>query len=76
MDEQLVRVGSDRFMAIESVVVPPTIRNCQEACHAKGHSLVMVAVGGEVAGAIELQPTIRPEARAVIDALQKRTSRW
>jgi Cu2+-exporting ATPase len=44
----------------------------QEACHAQGHSLVLVAINAEVAGAIELEPTIRPEALAAIAALRKR----
>ncbi len=72
IDEQLVRVGSDRFMASEQIEIPAEIQIRQEEAHALGHSLVMVAVDDQVVGAIELQPTIRPEAQQVIDELRQR----
>ena len=68
----LIRVGSERFMLMEGIVVPEPIGAIQTACHELGHSLVMVAVGDQLVGAIELQPTIRPEAQAVIAALHER----
>lgn len=70
--EQMIRVGSDRFMGVEGILIPETIRARQAEAHALGHSLVMVAVGEQLGGAIELQPTIRPEAKAVIDNLHAR----
>src|SRR5579872_1375134 len=70
--KRLIRVGSDRFMSMESIDVPPSIRAAQEQCHIHGNSLVMVAVGGKLAGAIELQPTLRPEAKEVISCLHRR----
>lgn len=72
LDKHLVQVGSDRFMALAEIAVPHEFQLHQEACHARGHSLIMVAVDGQLAGAIELQPTIRPEAEAVIQALHRR----
>lgn len=67
-----VEVGSNRFMHMEKIKVPREIEAQQTECHTRGHSLIMVAVDGHLAGAIELQPTIRPEAEAVIQALRKR----
>lgn len=67
-----VLLGSDRFMRMENVEIPRAIEQEQAASHARGHSLIMVAVDGVLAGVIELQPTLRPEAEAVIDALRKR----
>lgn len=72
IEGRLVRLGSDRFMGLEQVVLPPAVQALQEACHAQGHSLVMVAVADQLVGAIELEPTIRPEAKAVIDELRQR----
>ena len=72
IEDQLIRVGSDRFMALENVPLPAAVADLQTQCQAHGHSLVMVAVGAQLAGAIELAPTIRPEAKAVIEALHKR----
>lgn len=61
-----------RLMTMEGFVMPPELFDQQTASHALGHSLVLVALDGEVAGAIELQPTIRPEAQAVIQDLHQR----
>lgn len=69
---QTVRVGSDRYMALEQIPVPPEAAALQAQCHGQGHSLVLVAIGDELAGAVELKPTIRPEARAVIEELHRR----
>ncbi|MCX6048535.1 MAG: heavy metal translocating P-type ATPase [Chloroflexi bacterium] len=68
----LVRVGSSRFMDIEGIAIPAAMQAIQDACHAQGHSLVMVALDDTLAGAIELQATIRPEAQALIVDLQRR----
>ena len=69
---RLIRVGSERFMTMESVTIPPEMMAVQAAGHELGHSLVMVAVEDTLIGMIELQPTVRPEARAVIEALHER----
>lgn len=70
--DTLVRVGSERYMALEGIAIPVGIQAVKEICHAQGHSLVMVAVDDRLAGAIELRPTLRPEAKAVIAGLQRR----
>ena len=66
------RVGSARFMMMEGIALPPTIAAQQAASHAQGNSLVLVALDNKLAGAIELQPTVRPEAREIIQSLHKR----
>jgi Cu2+-exporting ATPase len=71
VDGQLVRVGSVRFMAQEGLALPEALEAVQQQCAADGHSLVFVAVAGAVAGALELHPTLRPEAKAVITELQQ-----
>jgi len=69
---RFICVGSDRFMHMEQIAIPSSIQQEQERCHEVGHSLVMIAIDGEFAGAIEMQPTIRPEAYSVIQQLQER----
>lgn len=66
------RVGSVRFMTTEGIPVSAEVAAQQIESHAQGHSLVLVALDGEVVGAIELQPTIRPEAQGIIDRLHER----
>jgi Cu2+-exporting ATPase len=72
IDRRTVCVGSTRLLEIEGIAVPPAMLDVQAQCHALGHSLVLVAIDGEVAGAIELHPSIRPEARRIIQGLRRR----
>jgi heavy metal translocating P-type ATPase len=67
-----VRVGSRRFMEICGISIPPELHRKEESCHGQGHSLIMVAIDSEAVGAIELLPTIRPEAKQVIRELRER----
>jgi Cu2+-exporting ATPase len=72
ISNELIRVGSNRFMVSEGISIPDEIQKLQTDCHEQGHSIIMVAVGEQLAGAIELQPTIRPEAKRIIHELQQR----
>jgi heavy metal translocating P-type ATPase len=72
LDEKVIRVGSHRFMEMESIAVPDEIHAQQESAHEQGYSFVYVAVNDALGGAIELHPTIRPEAATVIRQLKKR----
>lgn len=72
VEEKVVRVGSERFMTQSGIALPAAMDEQQKLCHAQGHSLVLVAVNEHVVGALELQPTIRPEAKAIIAELHKR----
>ena len=71
-DGRAVRVGSLRFMGNENLAVPPSLAQAQAGCAAAGHSLVYVAIGEALAGAVELRPCLRPEAQAVVAQLQAR----
>ena len=68
----MVCVGSVRFMQMEGIAVPLTIIEQQAASHAIGNSLVLVALNNEIVGALELAPTIRPDADAIIRSLHAR----
>jgi Cu2+-exporting ATPase len=70
--DRVIRVGSERFIEMEGIAIPPAIKQSQESCHLQGHTLVLVTVNREVAGAIELHATIRPEASAIIRGLRQR----
>ena len=72
MEGVMVCVGSVRFMQMEGIAVPLTIIEQQAASHAIGNSLVLVALNNEIVGALELAPTIRPEAGAIIRSLHER----
>ncbi len=67
-----ILVGSWRFLEMEAIPIPAELAAVQERCHAQGHSLVLVALTGQPAGALELQPTVRPEARQAVAELRAR----
>lgn len=66
-----VRVGSARFLEIEGIDLTET-QSVQARCHAEGHTVVFVAVDQQVAGAIELHATIRPEVPVLLERLKAR----
>lgn len=72
INEQKVQVGSERFMALEGITLPPAIEQVQASCQREGHSLVLVAVAGCLIGALELQTILRPEAKELLAALRQR----
>lgn len=72
IDNQLIRVGSARFMEMENIIIPQVITSAIEQSHLEGHSLVLVAIDTEIAGAIQIVSTLRPEVKAVLNGLRKR----
>jgi len=69
---QTIHVGSDRFMKVVGMTISVSLKQQQQLCHDEGYTLIMVAVDKQVVGAIELLPTVRPEAKAVISRLKQR----
>ena len=67
-----VQVGSERFMTISDITLPPAALARLDAARAEGRALVLIAVDGELTGAIELEATLRPEASKVLAALHHR----
>ncbi len=72
IDEQSVHVGSLRFMEQVGVPVADEVRSLQALGHEQGSTFVYVAVDGRLDGAIELQATLRPEAKTIIRQLKAR----
>lgn len=70
--DALVRVGSERFMLMEGICLPPAVQELQVSSHELGYSLVMVAIDQHLAGVIVLKPTLRPEINQVVADLHAR----
>lgn len=70
INKKIVLVGSARYMEQQRIKLPNKIQILKCKSDVKGHSLVYVAVEGALAGALELQPCIRPEAREIINYLK------
>jgi Cu2+-exporting ATPase len=72
IDGRRVRVGSKRFMEMEGIDLPTKVRNALDDAHREGFTMVLVAVDDQLGGAIELQASVRPEVREIIQGLRKR----
>ncbi|MEK7991979.1 MAG: heavy metal translocating P-type ATPase [Thiotrichaceae bacterium] len=68
-----VHVGSHRFMEVENIEISQTMQTRLTFSYEQGHSMVMVAVNDKLIGAVELVPTVRPEAKEIIDLLKQHT---
>jgi len=66
-----IHVGSARFMEAEGIPLTEKTKFLQDDIHAEGHSLVMVAIGHEIVGLIELAATLRPEVQSVFKNLRQ-----
>jgi len=67
IDTKVVQVGSSRYMQQQGIRFSNKVQTLKTESGAKGHSLVYVAVNGALAGVLELQPCIRPEAKEIIN---------
>jgi heavy metal translocating P-type ATPase len=67
-----VRVGSARYMSMEGVALPADFETRGDEIQERGASVVFVAFGEDLAGALELRPTLRPEAKQVVEGLKER----
>ncbi|QTR45450.1 heavy metal translocating P-type ATPase [Thiothrix litoralis] len=70
IDGQTIQIGSARFMESSGIKIPETAWLMQTEAETSGHSIVMLAIGNVLAGAIELRPQIRTSAQQVIQALK------
>ncbi|MDM8548887.1 heavy metal translocating P-type ATPase [Desulfobacterales bacterium HSG2] len=70
MDEQKIRVGSGRFMEMEAIELPEAFYDIREKAYKQGCSLICVARDSDLIGAVELEPTLRPDAEEVIQRLK------
>lgn len=67
-----ILIGSRRFVDAAGIAVPDEIESLQATAGDKGYSVVYVATcEGELMGAIELRPALRPQAEQAIEALHK-----
>jgi Cu2+-exporting ATPase len=56
-------------MTLSDISIPADLAALADERQSHGHSLVYLAMKGVLQGAIELKPTVRPEAQSVVDTL-------
>ena len=71
LDNKTVKVGSTRFMTMEGVIWSDEIEQMVRYIHNEGNSTVMVVIDNQVAGVIEIKPSIRPEITQMIKGLRQ-----
>jgi Cu2+-exporting ATPase len=67
-----VRVGSARYLREEGLRRPPELAEVERQAEADSHTLIYVGIDEELAGVLEMAPTLRPEAQAVVEFLKAR----
>ncbi len=72
VENKTIYVGSARFMERESIVFPDTIGKIQQQAEDLGHSLIYVGIDNHLGGVLEIEPSIRPEARQIVQYLKQR----
>jgi heavy metal translocating P-type ATPase len=72
VERQRVHVGSARYLNRHNIELPASMLHLEDAARGTGHSYVYVAIGGSVAGAIELAPKLREEIKPLIAQLKAR----
>ncbi|NKB76416.1 MAG: HAD-IC family P-type ATPase [Gammaproteobacteria bacterium] len=70
--ENLIRVGSARFMQMEGITISEEANAIILRAQKQSYSLVYASLDDQLIGILEIQPTIRPEAKEMISALKKR----
>ena len=70
VDGNVIRVGSARFMRQEGLLIPADALAMLEDAHERGNTFILVGVDDRIAGALELQPEIRAEAKEMIAQLR------
>ena len=72
IDGKVIRVGSGRFMSREGIELSEVAANIEAQAEEEGFSLIYVGINQQLAGILELHPTIRPEALEIINNIKKR----
>lgn len=70
-DNKLIQVGSHRFMHKESIPFPEDFAEVTQDAQDSGHSLILLAIDGKLAGVLEMHATVRPEVPGVLADLRK-----
>lgn len=71
IQNQVVRVGSVRFMETEQLPITPAAAQCVQQAAEQAHTLILVAVDQVILGGIALAESLRPEARQVVSELRQ-----
>jgi len=72
IENRTVRVGSDRFMVQNGIPFPSSLADLKTESAEAGYSLVYLAINEVIAGAIQLQPTLRPDTAETVAKLKAR----
>ncbi|PWQ97075.1 heavy metal translocating P-type ATPase [Leucothrix arctica] len=71
IDAKQIQVGSLRYAKQQGLTIPDALLEQEAHCHEVGNSLIVVSINNSIAGAIELQATLREETESVIKALRE-----
>jgi Cu2+-exporting ATPase len=70
LNDRIILVGSDRFMTMKNIVLTEKVIEIQKQAQKDGHSIIIVTIDNQIAGAIELHATVRPEIKDIVKSLK------
>jgi len=71
IDDQVVRLGTESWMAEHGVAIPAAVQTQAEILAAAGKTVVYVAQGNSLMGLLAVMDTLRPDAAATVQALRQ-----
>lgn len=71
IENQVIFVGSARFMEMQDISISSQIQDEMRQIHKQGHSAIMVALAHQILGMIEIKTKIRAGVKDIVHQLQK-----
>jgi len=71
IENNTIRVGSLRFMQQNNISISQNLEQQLDSAYQQGNSIIFLAANNEIKGAIEIQPTIRPEVQQLMKNLRQ-----
>ncbi|MEJ5172847.1 MAG: heavy metal translocating P-type ATPase [Hydrogenothermaceae bacterium] len=71
INDQLYLLGSSKFLREKSVSIPRKVKAIVDELHEKGESVLFLVRNKSIIGLIGVSDHIRPEAKSVVERLQK-----
>jgi Cu2+-exporting ATPase len=70
IDSDIIKVGSLRFLEMENIIIPNSIKEIESNWHKKGYSIIALAKNKHLQGVIQIKPKLRPGIENMLRCLR------
>ncbi|MCK5719957.1 MAG: heavy metal translocating P-type ATPase [Thiomargarita sp.] len=71
IDNEVILVGSSRFIEMQNIVIPSQLQDKMAKIHKKGYSAIIVSFEHQILGLIEIKSKIRAGVKDIVQNLKK-----